>query len=117
MSNMRTLALMLLGTMAAVPQTPGTLRGVLTDSSGAIIPGATVSLTTANNARTATSQTDGLYTFVGLTPGEYTIKVNFPGFEAFEKAVTMDSGKSLQFPIQLTPSGGKQEVTVSGGKG
>jgi len=117
MSNMRTLALMLLGTMAAVPQTPGTLRGVLTDSSGAIIPGVTVSLTTVNNARTATSQTDGSYTFVGLTPGEYTIKVDFPGFEAFEKVVTLDSGKSLQFSIQLTPSGGKQEVTVSGGKG
>ncbi len=117
MSNMRTLALMLLATMAATPQTPGILRGVLTDSSGAIIPGATVLLTTGNNAKSATSQADGSYTFVGLTPGDYTIKVDFPGFETFEKTVTVDAGKSVQFPIQLTPGGGKQEVTVSGGKG
>jgi len=108
---------MLLATMAATPQTPGILRGVLTDSSGAIIPGGTVSLTTGNNAKSATSQADGSYTFVGLTPGAYTVKVEFPGFERFEKEVTVDAGKSVQLSIQLIPGGGRQEVTISGGKG
>jgi hypothetical protein len=42
--------------------------------------------------------------------------LNFPGFEAFEKAFTVDSGESVPVPIQLTPSGDNQQVTVSGGQ-
>jgi hypothetical protein len=118
---MRTLAFILpgilLATVLAAQQNSGTLRGVLTDASGAVIPAATVSLTSGNTRKTATTQTDGSYTFVGLAPAEYTIKVEFPGFETFEKPVTVDAGRSVQFSIQLIPGGGRQEVTVSGGKG
>jgi hypothetical protein len=122
MEHMRTLAFILTGTLLlttplAAQPAPGILRGVLTDTSGAVIPAAVVSLTSGNARRTATTQTDGSYTFVGLAAGEYTIRVEFPGFETFEKPVTVDAGKNVQFSIQLTPGGGKQEITVSGGKG
>jgi len=107
----------LLATLLAAQQNAGTLRGVLTDTSGAVIPTATVSLTAGSTRKTAITQTDGSYNFAGLAPGEYRIKVEFPGFETFEKPVTVDAGKSVQLSIQLTPGGGKQEVTVSGEKG
>jgi hypothetical protein len=108
MSNMRTLALILAAMPVAAQQTPATLRGVLTDTSGAVIPAATVSLTAGNTRKTATTQTDGSYTFAGLAPGDYAIKVEFPGFETFQKPVTVDAGRNVQLSIQLIPGGGKQ---------
>ena len=120
MSKMLTLAPLLVAISLAMPlaaqESRGTLRGVLTDSSGAVIPAATVSLTIGNSRKTAITQTNGSWTFLGIAPGEYTINVEFPGFEAFETTVTLDAGRVVQFPIQLTPGGGKQEVTVSGGQ-
>src|SRR5579863_46826 len=113
---MRTLAFMLLVLPLVAQQTSGTLRGVLTDTSGAVIPAVSVSLTAGSTRKAATTQSDGSYSFTGLAPGEYTIKVEFPGFEAFVKALTVGAGRSVQFPIKLIPGGGKQEVTISGGK-
>ena len=108
---------LLLTTLLGAQQNSGTLRGVLTDTSGAVIPTATVSLTAGSTRRITTTQTDGSYAFAGLAPADYAIKVEFPGFVTFEKTVTVDAGKGVQFSIQLTPGGGKQEVTVSGEKG
>jgi hypothetical protein len=107
----------LLATMLVAQQNTGIVRGVLTDTSGAVIPAATVSLTGGDTRKTAVTQADGSYTFPGLPSGDYTVKVEFPGFRIFEKTVTVDAGKSIEFPIQLIPSGGTQAVTVSGGKG
>src|SRR5580704_1143568 len=119
---MRMLALMLPGVLLlaavlAAQDNSATVRGILTDTSGAVIPGATVSLATGRMVKSAVTQTDGSYTFIGLAPGEYTVKVAFPGFDAFEKALTAVPGQSAPFAIQLTPSGGTQQVTVSGGGG
>src|SRR5579863_183320 len=119
---MRALALMLPGTLLlaavlAAQENSATLRGTLTDTSGALIPGATISLATGRTVMSAVTQTDGSWTFAGLTPGAYTVRVEFPGFDVFQKALTADSGESVPFSIQLTPSGGTQEVTVSGGQG
>ena len=47
-----------------------------------MIPAASVSLAaTGGAAKTAQSQADGSYTFVGLAPGQYTVRVTFPGFK------------------------------------
>ena len=67
----------------------GGLHGTLTDSSGAIIPNAKVAI--AGNGAQKTTQTlrDGTWTFSGLTAGAYKVAVNFPGFTAFERTVTV----------------------------
>jgi len=90
----------------------GTLRGTLTDDSGAVIPGAAVRLSGNGVQRTVTTRTDGSYTFPGLAPGNYTVRVAFTGFAPFEGAATITGGKTLEFPIKLTVSAEKQEVTV-----
>jgi hypothetical protein len=120
--NMRALALMLPGTLllaavAAAQENLTTLRGTLTDTSGAVIPSATISLATSKTVKRTASQTDGSWSFEGLAPGPYTVKVEFPGFNVFEKALMLDAGESIPFAIQLTPSGGNQQVTVSDGQG
>ena len=119
---MRRLALtlpgiLLLAAVLAAQESSATLHGVLTDTSGAVIPGATISLIIGKTAKSAVTETDGSYTFIGLAPGEYNVKVEFPGFDVFEKTLSVDAAESVPFSIQLTPSGGNQQLTVTGGQG
>jgi hypothetical protein len=96
---------------AAAQTTTGTIRGVVTDNSGAVVPAATVTLTGNGSQKSSQSQADGSYVFPGLAPGQYTVKMTYPGFETFEKTVTVTAG-ILQVPVQLVLSAQKQQVTV-----
>jgi hypothetical protein len=98
-------------------QQSASLRGVLTDSSGAIIPAVSVAITGNGIQKTAQTQSDGSYVFSALAEGDYKIAVTWPGFVAYEHAVTIQPGISAQLPIQLTPGGGTQEVTVTADHG
>ena len=68
-----------LGSISA--QTSGTLRGKITDPSGAVVPQATVTATGADG-KTATVQSnhDGVYEVRGLAPGSYTVTAVAKGF-------------------------------------
>ena len=92
---------------------PGSIKGALTDESGAVIPAATVTLTGNGAPRTAQSQADGTYTFTGLPPGQYTVTLNYPGFAPFSRPVTVTAGGTVQVPIQLALGAEVQKVTVS----
>jgi hypothetical protein len=107
----------LVGTSAIAQRTTGSLRGVLTDDSGAVIPLAQVTLTGNGNARTTQTGPDGTYTFAGLPSGQYTIAVTFPGFAPYSKAVTVSTGSTVQVPVQLSITTEKQEVTVQADSG
>ena len=63
-------------------QSNTSLRGTVTDLTGAVIPGATLTLTnTATQAvRTANSSEDGSYLFVQIAPGLYQLKASAAGF-------------------------------------
>ncbi len=123
MFNSRTIGFLLLAaalTVFSVPaqQTTGTLRGVLTDDSGAIIPAATVSIASSGVQKSVRTQGDGSYMFAGLLTGQYTVRVTFPGFAPFERVVAISAGSTMQLPIQLKVSAAeKQEVTVQGEAG
>jgi len=98
-------------------QQTGTLRGVLTDNSGAVIPAGTISISGNGVERSIKTQNDGTYSIGGLALGQYTVKVSFPGFQDYVKTVTL-SGRSAQLPIQLVVSGAeKQVITVQGEAG
>ena len=72
------LLLILCNTVSAVAQS-SILRGVVTDESGAVVPGATVALTgPAGYQKEALTGGDGAYTFTGLTPGDYTVQASAP---------------------------------------
>ena len=82
--------LLLLIGLAATPRpafaqggVSATLSGTVFDSSGAVVPGATI---TAKNkatasAMTAVSGTDGLFTIPALEPGNYTVTITLQGFK------------------------------------
>jgi hypothetical protein len=93
--------------------TTGAIRGIMTDDSGATIPAAKVTLTGNGTPRTAQTQVDGSYVFQGLPPGTYHVKVTFPGFTNFDKAVTVTGNATATLPIQMSIKAEKQEITVA----
>jgi len=90
--------------------------GTVTDTSGAVIPGAKVTLTDTetNKALTTTSDANGLYTFNALPPSKFTVVAEKGGFttESLPPVqVVPESPNSVN--ITMTPAGQTQTVTVS----
>ena len=111
-------AIVFFAAVLAAQSSTGTLRGVLSDSSGAVVPAAAVTLTGPTGVKgSATTQADGSYGFASLAPGEYAVRVELPGFTAFQRSVTIAGGRTVQLPIRLTLEEAKQEITVAGDAG
>ncbi len=77
----------------------GTLIGVVTDQTGAVLPGATVTITdvATHETRTTTSNAQGRYLFQNVSPGKYDISVTKSGF-----AVTKAAGQTVSVGTQTT---------------
>jgi len=91
----------------------GRLRGQVTDPSGAVIPGATISLKpTVGPAITAKSDGAGNYDFKAVPPGAYAVSVSAKGFTSATLSVEVAAGqdKKLDFPLQIATK--EEEVTV-----
>ncbi len=88
-------------------QTTAQLTGTVQDASGAVIPGAQVTLTDEANgaSRVVQSNGQGFYAFPSLVPDSYTVKVTASGFQAKElKKIAVHAGDSLTIPpISLAP--------------
>src|SRR6185312_2970871 len=69
----------------AFAQTTAQIAGVVTDSSGAIVPDAQVKVTNTNTGavRTTQSKGDGSYAFPALAIGPYKLEVTKTGFQSF----------------------------------
>jgi hypothetical protein len=96
------------------PATPGsTLSGTITDPTGAVIPGATLTATNSNGALVGSATTDsrGQYRMEDLAPGSYRIKAQATGFEtqSFATEVT----PSLQAVADATLRVGSAAQTVN----
>lgn len=92
------------------------LSGTITDPSGAVIPNATVSLTTPDGHTVASVKSDssGAYHINNLKPGLYIVIAGAQGFATSEsKAVNFAAGKSLLFNITLHIAVAKQQVMVN----
>ena len=99
------------------------MRGQITDESGAVVPGAKVTLTkvslagAAGQVKTATAAADGTYSFAGLAPGEYRLQAAAPELTMPQPVkITLSSGNQV-LNLQLKVAATAQQVTVreSGG--
>jgi hypothetical protein len=104
--------LMLSGAMFA--QSSGTLRGKVTDPTGAVIPGAVITAkSSAGQSGSATSAGDGSYAINGLAPGQYSVSVTAEGFAQFSKGpITIVAGRPQALDIPLEVEVVKQNVDV-----
>ncbi len=95
-----------------------TLRGQVTDESGAIVQGAKISLSGPGRlSKTSTSANDGSYSFADLPSGSYTVHATAPGL-ALQQAAKVDLKAGAQtLNLLLNVAGEKQEVTVSDSAG
>ncbi len=113
----RILALMLATSAAGFAQAGrGGLSGLITDATGAAIPGATVELRSAGTGVTVSTVTTGagLYSFVSLTPATYQITVNHPGFQTVvQQNIPVSVDQVATVNITMQPGTVNQVVTVT----
>jgi hypothetical protein len=109
--------LLLLSGVALRAQTVhGSVAGVVTDSSGAVIPDAKVSLVNNGTGATysGTTTSVGVYRFESVALGEYTVTVSAPAFKtAVTKRVLVQIGTVAAVDVVLQAGAVTEEVTVS----
>ncbi|HYE64090.1 MAG TPA: TonB-dependent receptor [Pyrinomonadaceae bacterium] len=111
-----------LGATSAYPQASSSmaeLRGQVTDSTGALVPNATVTLTDTarGTSRTVTTDGSGQFTFLAVPPSDYELKVEAAAanFAAASTRVTLTVGQQANIPVQLTAAGVTETVSVVAG--
>ncbi|HEY9126003.1 MAG TPA: carboxypeptidase regulatory-like domain-containing protein, partial [Acidobacteriaceae bacterium] len=101
--------------------TSGTIFGAVQDSSGALIPNATITATEPNKGvtRTATSSGNGTFSIPNLLPGTYSVQVEASGFATLTKSgVILNAADNLNAGIfKLTVSAAAASVTVTADTG
>jgi len=105
-------------TVPALAQYGASLQGTITDQSGAVVAGATITATNQSTSvvSSATSTNTGFYRVSGLAPGKYTVKVDAP---TFKSSVSKDVGVNAEslrgFDIKLQAGAASDTVTVTSG--
>src|SRR5216684_420705 len=94
--------------------TTGTLRGQVTDPSGAVVTNATVAvLVSGGPTHSATTNRSGNYEIGNLAPGTYTVTADAQGFAVFvQNDVEVAAGQVAQFNIALDINVEKEKVNV-----
>jgi hypothetical protein len=119
--NIVTVVICLALTIAVLPNAAGqsataSLRGVVTDTTKAVVPGAEVVITSIGTAQQHVERTDsrGEFSFQELFIGDYRVEVRSPGFAAWVNSrIHLDVGNQSQIVIQLVPATDKQTIEVS----
>lgn len=118
-SSLRLYALAALATLLCVPlvygQATTSLSGHVTDSAGAVIPGATVTLERVGTGavRSTTSNAGGGYSFSQLSPGVYDLKVAYHGFATADRpGITLLVSEPATLNVALSVATVNSQVTV-----
>src|SRR5829696_3333398 len=101
---------------AGFAQATGSITGLVTDQSGAVMPGVTVEATNAGTGvmRNSVSGADGFYSLPLLQPGRYNLKATLPGFKpVLREGVDVSVGDTSRADIKLVVGGVEESVTVA----
>jgi outer membrane receptor protein involved in Fe transport len=106
------LALPMLG--AAQGQT-GSVTGVVTDATGGVLPGASVTIRSATGAvSSAVTDSAGRYTIANVAPGSYDLTVELAGFERQTSKVVVAAGRPATVEVRLQIGGQAEAIQVTG---
>ncbi len=112
------LSLLLVCSIGGLAQTHGEITGVVNDSSGALVSGATVTVTNqaTNATRRATTNGEGVYAFPSLLPGVYSLKVEQQGFKSsVRNDITLEVQQTARIDVTLEVGSVGETVTITGG--
>ena len=107
---------LLLGVPAFAQLNLGSITGTVTDASGGVIAGATLTVTDVERgvSRTLTTDSVGEYTATSLTPGSYSVRAEFKGFQALNRTgISVGVGQAVRVDIAMQPGAQTQSVTVT----
>jgi len=111
-----TLALLLcLGAGAWAQSAGGNIYGTVTDESGAVLPGANVTVrSTATNAtRTTVAGSQGEFRFLNLDAGTYKVTVSLQGFATVNRDLIINTGVNANVTFGLKVAAMQEDVTVT----
>jgi Carboxypeptidase regulatory-like domain len=94
------------------------MHGIVTDSTGAIVPNATVVAVQTESRATATTVTSesGSYTLPNLPVGSYTLKIIAPGFQTYSRTgILLQVSNDVEVDAPLTIGSTDMVITVEGG--
>ena len=97
-------------------QTTGNLRGTVTDDTGAVLPGVTVTLRgrAVPGAPTSITNESGVFRFPNLPPGTYDITVELAGFAtSTQTGIPVALGGTADIPVQMKVSTQQETITVT----
>jgi hypothetical protein len=110
-------AVLLSGSAVAQTAATGNIEGVVTDATGAVLPGVTVVVknTETNVAREAITDGDGRYRAQALQPGTYQVSATLSGFQAKPvDGIVVQVGQTYGVDVHMRPAGVTEEITVTG---
>lgn len=111
------LALVLSSLLCAAQETAvkGNISGVVTDSSGAVVQAAKVTLSGPLGDKTSASDSEGNFSFPLLTLGSYGVRIEKQGFRTAEfKGIQVAAGKTASLKVSLEPGAVGEVVEVTG---
>jgi len=94
---------------------PASVIGVVRDSSGAPIPGATIRVVSEESGKTAelVSDVEGAYRAAALPPGRYRVEITLDGFEAVARQAVLSPGQTAAVDATLSPSRLTEAIVVT----
>ena len=104
------------GAYAHAQQDEGAVQGTVTDSSGAVLPNATITLTNTEQGLVLTAKTDskGTYFFSPVKIGSYTVSANAAGFQQqTQEHLALSAQQRLNVDLKLTPGSQNENITVN----
>ena len=111
------LVLLTVSSVSAQSGVTGTIRGTVTDETGAVLPGVEVSISNTATGQTRDTLTNdvGLYRAANLTPGPYEVHAEMAGFRAFTgTGISLSVGAEVTVAITLQVGAVTEEITVTG---
>ncbi len=104
----------LLASPLLAQESTGTIEGVVSDPTGAVVPSAAVTITSKRTGRTLTVNTTGagVYVMRALQPGEYEVRVEKTGFKTASREVVVRVGSASPGDVTLEVGSPTEVVTV-----
>ena len=106
-----------LAPLTVFAQQTSTIVGVVSDTSGAVVPDANVTIVNSDTEfrRTVSSNSSGQYTAASIPAGTYQVTVEKAGFERLDRRnITLNSATNLRVDLTLTIGSTSETVTVTG---
>jgi outer membrane receptor protein involved in Fe transport len=102
---------------SAAQNRSASVSGIVQDSTGGVLPGASVTIRTiaTNQTRTTVTDSHGRYAFPSQDIGDHELVAELPGFQTARVPVALNVGQNVQLDLTLRPGAVTETITVTAG--